>query len=114
MDDEGQRGGPGSAAIIALASAVLLFLIARVVIIVIVSFSGADYLSFPPPYLSLRWYQRFLGASSWRQAIWVSTETAPPPIPPFPPLFHRCAGTTRSSARRAGVRPSGSAPRSPS
>src|SRR5881628_1485521 len=76
MDDEGQRGGPGSAAVTALAGAVLLFLIAPVVIIVIVSFSGADYLSFPPPYLSLRWYQRFLGASSWRQAIWVSTQVA--------------------------------------
>jgi len=76
MDDEGQRGGLGSAAVMALASAVLLFLIAPVVIIVIVSFSGADYLSFPPPYLSLRWYQRFLGASSWRQAIWVSTRVA--------------------------------------
>jgi putative spermidine/putrescine transport system permease protein len=76
MDDEGQRGGLGSAAVLALAGAVLLFLIAPVVIIVIVSFSGADYLSFPPPYLSLRWYQRFLGASSWRQAIWVSTQVA--------------------------------------
>jgi putative spermidine/putrescine transport system permease protein len=76
MDDEGQRGGLGSAAVLALAAAVLLFLIAPVVIIVIVSFSGADYLSFPPPYLSLRWYQRFLGASSWRQAIWVSTQVA--------------------------------------
>ena len=76
MDDEGQRGGAGSAAVMALAGAVLLFLIAPVVIIVIVSFSGADYLSFPPPHLSLRWYQRFLGASSWRQAIWVSTQVA--------------------------------------
>lgn len=76
MDDEGQRGGLGTAAVLALAAAVLLFLIAPVVIIVIVSFSGADYLSFPPPYLSLRWYQRFLGASSWRQAIWVSTQVA--------------------------------------
>lgn len=76
MDDEGQRGGAGSVALMTLAGAVLLFLIAPVVIIVIVSFSGADYLSFPPPYLSLRWYQRFLGASSWRQAIWVSTQVA--------------------------------------
>jgi len=41
-----------------------------------VSFSGAHYLSFPPPYLSLRWYQRFLGTPSWRQAIAVSTQVA--------------------------------------
>src|SRR6266536_2298900 len=76
MGDEGQRGGPGSGAVMALAGAVLVFLIAPVLIIVIASFSGADYLSFPPPYLSLRWYQRFLGTSSWRQAIWVSTQVA--------------------------------------
>ena len=76
MMDDGQRAGPGAAAVMVLAGAVLLFLIAPVVIILIVSFSGADYLSFPPPYLSLRWYQRFLGTPSWRQAIAVSTQVA--------------------------------------
>ena len=54
----------------------LLFLIAPVVIIVIVSFSGADYLRFPPPCLSLRWYQRFFGIAGWRQAIGVSAQVA--------------------------------------
>src|SRR5262245_24454330 len=73
---DGQRNGPGAVVITALAGAVLLFLIAPVAIMVIVSLSGADYLSFPPPYLSLRWYQRFLGTPSWRQAIWVSTQVA--------------------------------------
>src|SRR6266536_4705884 len=76
MGDEGQRGGPGSGAVMALAGAVLVFLIAPVLIIVIVSFSGADYLSFPPPFLSLRWYQRFLGTPSWRQPIAVSAQVA--------------------------------------
>src|SRR5262245_63208917 len=76
MMNDGQRGGPGVAAIMALAGAVLLFLIAPVIIILIVSFSGAHYLSFPPPYVSLRWYQRFLGTPSWRQAIGVSTQVA--------------------------------------
>ena len=76
MSDDGQRRGPGTVAVATLAGAVLLFLIAPVIIILIVSFSGADYLSFPPPYLSLRWYQRFLGTPSWRQAIVVSTQVA--------------------------------------
>ncbi len=76
MMDDGQRGGPGAAALTTLAGAVLLFLIAPVIIILIVSFSGAHYLSFPPPSLSLRWYQRFLGTPSWRQAIAVSTQVA--------------------------------------
>ena len=76
MGDEGQRTGPGGVALAVLAAVVLLFLIAPVVIIVIVSFSGADYLQFPPPHLSLRWYQRFLGVAAWRQAIWTSTQVA--------------------------------------
>jgi len=76
MGDEGQRSGPGSVGVMALAGAVLLLLIAPVVIIVIVSFSGAEYLKFPPPYLSLRWYERFFGVPSWRQAIFVSTQVA--------------------------------------
>ncbi len=73
---EGQRTGPGTIAVLAVATAVLVFLIAPVVIIVIVSFSGAEYLRFPPPNLSLRWYERFLGASEWRRAIVVSAQVA--------------------------------------
>src|SRR5215472_18583241 len=76
MADDGQRRGPGTVTVAALAGAVLVFLIAPVVIILIVSFSGADYLRFPPPSLSLRWYQRFLGVATWRQAIGISTQVA--------------------------------------
>lgn len=71
-----QNTGPGTVAVAALAAVVLVFLIAPVVIILIVSFSGADYLRFPPPSLSLQWYERFLGTASWRHAIWVSTQVA--------------------------------------
>jgi putative spermidine/putrescine transport system permease protein len=73
---EGQRTGPGTIAVVAMAVLVLAFLIAPVVIIVIVSFSGADYLSFPPPHLSLRWYARFFGTAAWRQSILVSVQVA--------------------------------------
>src|SRR5438034_11323181 len=76
MGEEGQRTGPGGVAVIALAVAVLVFLIAPVAIIVIVSFSGADYLTFPPPRLSLRWYERFFGTPEWRQSIVVSVQVA--------------------------------------
>ncbi|MGH7320260.1 MAG: ABC transporter permease, partial [Candidatus Rokuibacteriota bacterium] len=62
--------------VVAGAAAVLLFLIAPVVIILLVSFSGADYLTFPPPSLSLRWYQRFFGVPTWRRAIGVSVQVA--------------------------------------
>ncbi len=73
---EGQRTGPGTVAVVALTAAVLVFLIAPVVIILIVSFSGADYLSFPPPRLSLRWYGRFFGVPDWRRSITVSVQVA--------------------------------------
>ena len=43
---------------------------------VFIMHSSADYLSFPPPFLSLRWYQRFLGTPSWRQSIAVSAQVA--------------------------------------
>jgi putative spermidine/putrescine transport system permease protein len=76
MGDEGQRTGPGTVALTAVVGVVLLFLIAPVVIILIVSFSGADYLRFPPPSLSLRWYERFFGIAAWRHAIWISTQVA--------------------------------------
>src|SRR2546427_66105 len=74
--DEGQRTGPGAVAVAALAGAVLLFLIAPVVIILIVSFSGADYLRFPPPSLSLRWYQRFFGIAATLQGFDIRFEQA--------------------------------------
>src|SRR2546428_93049 len=73
---EGQRTGPGTIGVVAIATAVLMFLIAPVVIIVIVSFSAADYLSFPPPGLSLRWYERFFGTPDWRRSIVVSVQVA--------------------------------------
>ncbi len=76
MGDEGQRTGPGILAVRAWAGAVLVFLLAPVLIILVVSFSAADYLTFPPPGLSLRWYQRFVGVASWRQAIGVSVQVA--------------------------------------
>jgi putative spermidine/putrescine transport system permease protein len=76
MGDEGQRTGPGTVAVRAWAGVVLVFLLAPVLIILVVSFSAADYLTFPPPGLSLRWYRRFFGVPSWRQAIGVSVQVA--------------------------------------
>ena len=73
---DGQRVGLGTVAVAALTTAVVLFLTAPVIIILVVSFSGADYLRFPPPHLSLRWYGRFFGVAAWRQALGVSTEVA--------------------------------------
>ena len=57
-------------------SLVLLFLIVPVLIIVPMSFSGTRFLTFPPPSLSLRWYEAYLGSAAWRQATRVSLTVA--------------------------------------
>ncbi|MBN8943361.1 MAG: ABC transporter permease [Rhizobiales bacterium] len=52
--------------------AVALYLIAPLVIVVIISFSAASFLQFPPPGLSLRWYQNLFNDPAWTDAIGVS------------------------------------------
>jgi len=53
-----------------------LVLIAPIVIVVILAFSGGSYLHFPPRSLSLQWFVRFLGDPQWRASLWVSTVVA--------------------------------------
>jgi putative spermidine/putrescine transport system permease protein len=48
-----------------LVCAVLLFLVAPIVVVVWLSLSSASYLRFPPPGLSLRWYQAYFGSADW-------------------------------------------------
>ena len=54
---------------------VLLFLMAPVLIVLILSFSSARFLSFPPPGLSLQWYAHFFSAAAWTGAavtsLWI-------------------------------------------
>ncbi len=51
---------------------VCLLLMAPIVIVVILAFSGAGYLQFPPASLSLRWFVRFLGDPQWQASLWYS------------------------------------------
>lgn len=51
---------------------VLLFLIAPSLIVIPMSFSSAEYLAFPPPGYSLRWYANFFERPEWRLAGWNS------------------------------------------
>ena len=73
---EGQRTGIGTVALYVVAALVLVLLIAPIVIVAIVSFSSAEYLTFPPPGFSLRWYERFFVLPGWRRALWVSVQVA--------------------------------------
>ena len=53
-------------------AALCLLLLAPIAIVVILAFSGAGYLQFPPHSFSLRWFVRFLGDPQWRASLWYS------------------------------------------
>ncbi len=46
-----------------------IFLLAPMVIVVIISFSSARYLTFPPPGFSLQWYQRLVSDPAWLNSL---------------------------------------------
>jgi len=49
--------------------AIVVFLVSPMVIVAIVSFSSAPFLTFPPPGLSLQWYRKLASSSVWLDAI---------------------------------------------
>jgi putative spermidine/putrescine transport system permease protein len=59
-----------------IAGAILLFLVAPIIIVIPVSFSGSATLHFPPETWSLRWYERLLSSPYWRSAASSSIVTA--------------------------------------
>jgi putative spermidine/putrescine transport system permease protein len=67
---------PARIAFILFCALVLLYLILPVLIILPMSFSSARFLSFPPPSLSLRWYEEYVGNSAWMQATRVTATVA--------------------------------------
>jgi len=67
---------PGRIAFVLFCSLVLLYLILPVLIIVPMSFSSTRFLTFPPPSLSLRWYQEYIGNAAWMQATRVTFTVA--------------------------------------
>lgn len=55
-----------------VAVAVLLFLPAPIVIVVLASFSANGYLTVPPQPVTLRWYAEFLSSASWLSVLGTS------------------------------------------
>jgi putative spermidine/putrescine transport system permease protein len=51
---------------------ILLYLAFPIVVVVTVSFSSVDYLSFPPPAFGLRWYRAYIDSESWLTPTWLS------------------------------------------
>lgn len=57
---------------------VAVFLLAPLAIVVIISFSAAPFLQFPPPGLSLRWYSNLFNDPGWTSSLLVSLEVLVP------------------------------------
>jgi putative spermidine/putrescine transport system permease protein len=67
---------PGGVLLATVSALVLAFLVAPVAIIVVISFSNSELLTFPPPGYSLRWYAKLLSDPAWRNALWTSLKVA--------------------------------------
>jgi ABC-type spermidine/putrescine transport system permease subunit II len=50
-------------------AAMCVWLLAPMVIVIILAFSGDGYLHFPPSSLSLQWFARFFGNPQWQRAL---------------------------------------------
>jgi putative spermidine/putrescine transport system permease protein len=59
-----------------LLAAVLVFLVTPTLLIIPMSFSGGDFLEFPPQGFSMRWHMAIVLSESWRSALWVSVRVA--------------------------------------
>lgn len=59
-----------------MGGAVIAVLILPILVVIVISFSSASYLTFPPPGFSLRWYEQFFSDSNWMHAFWTSTVVA--------------------------------------
>jgi putative spermidine/putrescine transport system permease protein len=53
---------------------VAVFLLAPLAVVVIISFSAAPFLQFPPPGFSLRWYDLLFSTPAWTNSLWVSVQ----------------------------------------
>ena len=65
---QAQRPRIGRYLLALFGGAVLLFLCLPIAVVMPMSFSSASSLEFPPPGLSLRWYQSFFGDPRWLRA----------------------------------------------
>ena len=70
------RVSPGQWALYAVVGLILFYLVFPLFVVIPVSFSSAKYLQFPPPGLSLQWYENYFARSDWTGATWLSVRVA--------------------------------------
>ncbi len=74
MSDD--RLSAGRALLWLFGAALLVFLIAPIIVVVITSFNATPYLAFPPQALSLRWYRNFFQSAHWIDPALLSLRVA--------------------------------------
>jgi putative spermidine/putrescine transport system permease protein len=55
-----------------------IYMLAPMVVVVVISFSSAHFLHFPPPGLSLQWYRRLFQTEAWTSSLVTSIEVMVP------------------------------------
>jgi putative spermidine/putrescine transport system permease protein len=63
---------------ITITALLVVFLVAPMVIVVIISFSSAHFLTFPPPGFSLQWYRNLFGDPAWADSLATSVQIVVP------------------------------------
>ncbi len=59
-----------------MGAGVVATLVIPIIVVMIISFSKASYLTFPPPDWSMRWYEKFFSDRNWMTAFWNSLAIA--------------------------------------
>jgi ABC-type spermidine/putrescine transport system permease subunit II len=60
-----RRANPGLVLLWVFCGALLVFLVAPIIIVMITSFNASPYMDFPPRQFSLRWYANFFSSDQW-------------------------------------------------
>lgn len=63
-------------ALIAIAAAIVLFLLLPLLLIIALSFGSSQWLQFPPPSWTLEWYRQLLSDPDWLASFWASLKVA--------------------------------------
>jgi len=63
---------------LAVSGLLVVFLVAPMIIVLIISFSSAQFLTFPPPGFSLQWYRKLFSDPAWVESLTTSLEIVVP------------------------------------
>ena len=71
-----KRFDPGRIAYYGVNSAILVFMLAPIAIILVFAFNPTPYISFPPVGVTLRWFEKFFSNADFMLALWLSLRVA--------------------------------------